>query len=244
MGVTLLYRIFDLQIVNGESYLNNFKLKIKKERSIASTRGKIYDRNGEVLAYNELAYSVTIEDVYESGSEKNANLNKTIYELIKIIEKNNDKIINDFNIVLDKDNNYIFNVEDKQLLRFLADVYGCAKTDELTYAQKTATPDEVMDYLSKTSMFGIGTYKTPGDSKSFVIGDGFTKSERLKITTIRYAMNANSFQKYIPTQVATDVSDKTVAVVMENSAELEGVSIAEDTIRKYVDSIYFSHIIG
>lgn len=244
MGATLIYRIFDLQIVNGESYLNNFKLKIKKERSIASTRGNIYDRNGDLLAYNELAYSVTIEDVYESGNEKNANLNKTILDLIHIIEENNDKIINDFNIILDKDNNYAFNVEDKQLLRFLADIYGCSKTDDLKYAQKTATPDEVMDYLSGTSMFGIGTYKVPGDRKSFVIGDGFTKSERLKITTVRYAMNANSFQKYIPTQVATDVSDKTVAVVMENSASLEGVSIAEDTIRKYVDSTYFSHIIG
>ncbi len=244
MGATLLYRIFDLQIVNGESYLNNFKLKIKKERSIASTRGKIYDRDGEVLAYNELAYSVTIEDVYKSGSEKNSNLNKTIYELVKIIERNDDKIINDFNIVLNKDNNYIFNVEDKQLLRFLADVYGCAKIDELKYAQKTATPDEVMDYLSGPGMFGIGTYKIPGDRKSFIIGDGFTKSERLKITTIRYAMNANSYQKYIPTQVASDVSDKTVAVVMENSTQLEGVSIAEDTVRKYVDSTYFSHIIG
>ncbi|MDD2971994.1 MAG: penicillin-binding transpeptidase domain-containing protein [Lachnospiraceae bacterium] len=244
MGGTLIYRIFDLQIVNGESYLNNFTLKIKKERSIAGTRGNIYDRNGDLLAYNELAYSVTIEDVYESGNEKNANLNQTILDLIRIIENNNDKIINDFNIILDKDNNYVFNVEDKQLLRFLADVYGCAKTDKLKYAQKTATPDEVMDYLAGTSMFGIGTYKVPGDRKSFVIGDGYTKSERLKLTTIRYAMNANSYQKYIPTQVAADVSDETVAVVMENSDSLEGVSIAEDTIRKYVDSTYFSHIIG
>ena len=31
---------------------------------------------------------------------------------------------------------------------------------------------------------------------------------------------------------------------MENAASLDGVSIAEDTIRKYVDSVYFSHIIG
>ena len=31
---------------------------------------------------------------------------------------------------------------------------------------------------------------------------------------------------------------------MENNDVLEGVSIVEDTIRKYVDSIYFSHIIG
>ena len=44
--------------------------------------------------------------------------------------------------------------------------------------------------------------------------------------------------------MATDVSEETVAVVMENRTELEGVSIEEDTIRRYVDSIYFSHILG
>ena len=31
---------------------------------------------------------------------------------------------------------------------------------------------------------------------------------------------------------------------MENSDELPGVSVAEDTVRKYVDSVYFSQIIG
>ena len=44
---TLIYRVFSLQIVNGEEYLNNFQLKIKKERSISSTRGNIYDREGK-----------------------------------------------------------------------------------------------------------------------------------------------------------------------------------------------------
>ena len=55
MSGILVSRLFLLQIVEGESYLNNFKLKIRKERTISSTRGKIYDRNGELLAYNELA---------------------------------------------------------------------------------------------------------------------------------------------------------------------------------------------
>ena len=66
LGGVLIHRVFELQIVNGENYLNEFSLKIKKERSIPSTRGNIYDRNGKLLAYDELAYSVTIEDVYES----------------------------------------------------------------------------------------------------------------------------------------------------------------------------------
>ena len=75
MGAGLIYRIFSLQIVNGESYLNNFQLKIEKQRSIPASRGNIYDVNGKLLAYNELAYSVTIEDVYPSGTDKNENIN-------------------------------------------------------------------------------------------------------------------------------------------------------------------------
>lgn len=240
----LLHRVFTLQIVHGEEYMNNFKLKIRKERSIASTRGNIYDKDGELLAYNELAYNVTIEDVYESGSDKNERLNATIYQLIKIIEKNGDKIINDFNIILDKDEHYQFTVEDKQKLRFLADVYGCDSVDKLSYSQKSATPDEVIEYLAGTSRYAIGAYTDPEDKKSFVTGRGYTKEEVLKIINIRYAMSANSYQKYIATTVASDVNEKTVAVVMENSDVLDGVSIAEDTVRKYVDSVYFSHILG
>ena len=69
-------RLFYLQIINGEETLEEFTLKIQKERTINSSRGNIYDRNGVLLAYNELAYNVTIEDVYESGSDKNRNINE------------------------------------------------------------------------------------------------------------------------------------------------------------------------
>ena len=79
LGGILLYRCFNLQIVNGERYLENFKLETEKVRDIKATRGNIYDRNGNVLAYNELAYSVKIEDVFESGRQKNKKLNDVIY---------------------------------------------------------------------------------------------------------------------------------------------------------------------
>lgn len=69
MAVLLFQRIFTLQIVQGEDKQQEFELKIKKERSIASTRGNIYDVNGIALAYNELSSSVTIEDVYESSKK-------------------------------------------------------------------------------------------------------------------------------------------------------------------------------
>ena len=75
---SLIYRVFNLQIVHGEEYLNSFETRIKKELTIDGTRGNIYDRNGNLLAYNELAHAVKIEDVYESGRYKNLNLNTTI----------------------------------------------------------------------------------------------------------------------------------------------------------------------
>ena len=62
----LINRLFVFQIVDGQKYLNDFTLTIKKEATLKSTRGNIYDREGRLIAYNELAYSVTIEDNYKS----------------------------------------------------------------------------------------------------------------------------------------------------------------------------------
>ncbi len=239
------YRLFDLQIVKGGEYLSSFRMIIRKEKSLDSTRGKIFDRNGELLAYNELAYSVKIEDVYESGRNKNARLNTTISELIDLIEAGGDKIECDFSIILDGNNEYAFTQEGTRQQRFLADVYGKQRIEDMDYAEKTSTAQQVVEYLAGSKKFGIGEYMDPEDRKSgFIVGSGYTREKLLKIVSVRYAMSLNSFQKYIPTVVAADVSDKTVAMVMENSDRLEGVTVEEDTIRKYVDSVYFSHIIG
>lgn len=241
----LIGRIFYLQIVNGEETLNDFTLKIQKERTVNSSRGKIYDRNGKLLAYNELAYNVTIEDVYESGKDKNHNINETILRTVDVIESNNDKIIGDFNIILNENNQYSFTVEDKKKKRFLADIYGRSSVSELKYEEETASPDDVINYLCSYSKFGIGESSDPMNPKdSFEVGKGYTKKQILKLINVRYAMSLNSYQKYIPTVIATDVSDKTVATLMENSDSLLGISIAEDNIRKYTNSMYFSQIMG
>lgn len=245
MAVVLVYRLFDLQIVNGESYVDNFRLMIQRERITEGTRGNIYDRNGNLLAYNELAYSVTIEDVYESGSTRNEKLNETLYKLIHMIEESGDSIVSDFNIILNDNNEYEFTIDGTRLLRFKADVYGCRTIDgsDFKYYMKSASAQEIMDYL--VNRFKIGAVHEGEDGpRTFFPGEGYTKREILQMVTLRYQMNLYSFQRYIPTTVATDVSQKTVAVIMENIAELEGVAIEEDMIRKYNYPYYFSHILG
>ena len=238
----MVYRLFYLQVINGEYYLDTFKLRIKKEKSIAATRGNIYDRNGNLLAYNELANSVTIEDVYKSGRGKNKSINETLNKLIDIIEDNGDSVDQDFKIVLNENNAFEFTVEGTSLLRFLADVYGRSSVNDLKYEEKIKTAQEVVDDLCKK--YGVGDYEEEDGDSVFVPRLGYTSDRALKVLNIRYNMNSNSYQKYIDTTVASDVSEQTVADVMENADTLDGVSIEESTARKYVDSVYFSQILG
>ena len=243
----LIHRCFQLQIVHGAEYLEEFLLMTQKTRDISSVRGNIYDRNGNLLAYNELAYSVKMEDVLESGSTKNQQMNETVLRLIRMVEKNGDHVITDFKIVIGEDGNFEYTVSGNSLLRFLADVYGKSYIDQLDAEQRASTPLDVMNFLSRKEKggFAIGEYEIPGDKKSkFIPGKGYDKSDWLKIINIRYAMSLTSFRKYLGTTVATNVSTKTVAAIMENAEDLPGVTIEEDTIRRYVDSVYFAHVLG
>ena len=62
MFALLAERVFTLQIIKGADYQKNFIMLIKKPLSIEASRGNIYDVNGDLLAYNQLAYSVVISD--------------------------------------------------------------------------------------------------------------------------------------------------------------------------------------
>ncbi len=221
-----------LQIVKGAEYQETFSLKLEREVTTASTRGNIKDRNGNLLAYSELSYSVAIEDngTYETTKERQHSLNDTIYRLIKLVEKNGDETINDFGIIY-QDGKYRFVDEGTKLLRFKADVYGRTKIDLLETEEELATADQIMDYMC--------------GEKRFRIDDGsYSAEDRLKILNIRYAMSSNSYKRYVKTTVSSNVSERTVAAILENITDLQGVSIEEDSIRVYPDAKYFAALIG
>ncbi|MBO7374417.1 MAG: penicillin-binding protein, partial [Lachnospiraceae bacterium] len=233
-----------MQIIRGEEYVANYELKIIREKSIDGTRGNIYDRNGKLLAYNVLSYDVKFEDAIESGKGKNAALNNTIYQIIEILQKNGDDISSDFKIIVNDDNEYEFSVEGSQLQRFLADIYGYKKVTELTYDQKNSTPQDVIDYFCDRKKFAIGYYENPNDKSTFIMGGGYTKQDIVRIIAVRYALSLTGYQKYRGITIATDVSEKSVAGLLEHSDILPGMSISQNNIRKYNDPIYFSQIIG
>lgn len=244
LAVILIYRLFNLQIVHGSEYMSDFMLQTKKIKSIPAARGNIYDRNGILLAYNELAYCVKIEDVYDSGDGKNAALNATLDRLVSIIEECGDMIVSDFGIMLDENADYAYVATDEtKKLRFIADIYGKPYIKDLTLEEQLSTAADIIDLLATRYELGETVTGTDG-VESFRPGWGYEDSRLLDIINLRYAMSLTAFQKYMGTLVARDVNERTRAVVMENSAELPGVTIEEESVRRYVDSTYFAQIIG
>lgn len=228
----LIHRIFILQIVEGESNSEQINLLLEKTREIKSTRGNIYDRNGVLLAYNKLTYSVIIDEstVLTTNIEKNAML----FNLIQIIEKYGNTIEYEFGLGLDDKDNLYFTVEGSSLLRFKKNVYGKLYSDDLSEEEAAAGPEDVFQYLR----YGISTY-TP----MFNISEEYSLEDALKIMTLRYAIYTN-YPKYNQIIICSDVSDETVTGIYENSIDLPGVDIQQQSSRAYNDELYSSHILG
>ena len=251
MSVVLVRRLFDLQIIQGEDYISKFQARTTKERVLKSTRGNILDRNGDILASNVLSYSLTLEDngTYTSTREKNLTLNGVAYQVLQILHSNGDDITHSFQIVVDKNGEYAFDVvEGFTLNRFRADIYGQALIDDLKDEQKTATADQMMEFLTGSEKFSIVLSGDRAYTEDELISHGLpltlTKQEMLDIATIRYELNTNSFKKYMQVTIATNVSEKSVAAIMENKTGLQGIDVVEDSIRQYIDDESMAPILG
>ena len=240
----LVIRLFYLQIVSGESYDKQAATRNNKVRTIKSARGQIYDCNGRLLAGNEQSYAVTLEDTGELTD--NIEKNKMILKCINQIEKNGDEIELEFPIRITKKGKKVFQVEKAAELRFKRDIFYKKSVDELNEEQENMSAEEVFDYLRNTDEPNTTRFFSPElkDENGNKLEPDYTDEEALKIMTVRYALLMNTYSKYEPITVSTDVNEMTVAAIKESTAELPGVEIETELQRVYYDSEYFSHIIG
>jgi len=230
MFLILIYQVFTLQIKETDIENEKADYKSEKIRDVKSTRGNIYDVNGVLLAYNEVSYSIVMED---SGLLRtNADKNAMIYKLIKILEKHNVSLDISFGIELDEEGKLVFNQTGNALLRFKKNAYGRKSTNDLTDEERAADAQSVYEFLR------YGSER----AAMFQISDEYSLEDALKIMTIRYTI----FSTVAGTQftIATDVDDELVVAIKENSADLPGVDVMQMTSRVYNESMYFAHIIG
>lgn len=236
----LVVQLFHLQIIEGEKYQETYMAKTEKRVSLAGTRGNIYDKKGNLLAYNQLAYNVTIQD--NNDYPRSNDKNRMLLLLVRILNRHGEKVQGEFSIGFDSSGEMVFTTTSETARkRFLSDYYGLKSASELDKPDGSTpsdvTPREIFE--SRIEYYGLDQLK---DENGNLIS--YTEEEALGIINIRYTMSFTAYRKYESTTIATNVSRETMTDVLENSADLKGVDIEKSTIRVYNDSIYFAPIIG
>lgn len=90
----MLIQLFNLQIVQGESYREQSNTRLTRESVLKAARGAIKDRTGIELVTNETGFSL---EIYRTKVD-DTTLNSAIITMIEILEENGDKYIDNFPI--------------------------------------------------------------------------------------------------------------------------------------------------
>ena len=236
----LVLRLYHLQILEGESYLKDYIQMTEKTVSIPATRGNIFDCNGKLLAYNRLSYCVTVQDTgdYRTAAERNGML----LRLVRILNKYGETVTGRFEVGIGEDGSYVFtSANEDARKRFLRDVYGLRRVEELTGSSGKYPSDITAEELiaQRVKYYGLDRLKEK-DGSPVVL----TPLETAELVNIRYTMGLTAYQRYDPTLVVNRVSEEARMELVESRADLLGVSCEPTTERVYNDSIPFSSIIG
>lgn len=238
MSAVLAVRFFILQIRQGEDYQTAFEEQIRREQRRPGMRGLIYDRDGELLAYNELSYTITMSDngYYNSRQERNDTLNQEIAQVIELVTTRGSQLESHLSIRLNENGQYDYTVDGSRRRRLLADVFGHSSTEDLAFNSNLgfdeglASAEQLMEYLCSDEVYGIDK--------------NWSRELQLQTASIRFALGNNSYQRYRTIEIANEVNEETVVAIMENQAELPGIEVAERSLRRYIDDASFSHILG
>ena len=226
----LIFNLYSLQIVNESYYKEVFQSRIRRTVLTHAPRGRILDRNGNVLAETISTYNITMNDLTDDSQADNAVLNDRIRKIIGIVNDNDDEMVTDFNIQLIGGSFYFKEMGQVAKSRFLADLYGYADPADVPAEDMQKSAEEVISDLADR-------YQINSSSDD--------KQELLDLVIARYNLSLNYYQKYISTVLAKDVSSATRSAIEEQfNSESDGVQIEEELVRRYHNPEFFSNIVG
>ncbi len=141
-GVILIAQLFNLQIVQGDSYRAQSEKRVLRQTTVSAPRGEMLDRHGAVLATNRDGYNVLIYKQSMSTKERN----EFILRLAKLLKSKNAVYRDTFPIsVLDDELTFEFDSDEAE-----------KKWKKNNKFSETATCEEVINsYIKK---YELGTY--------------------------------------------------------------------------------------
>ena len=227
MFVLLFVQLIQLTLVKGEEYAAALSELDQRTISVSGARGSILDRNGLPLAYDEKSYDVQFyRDPTKNSETDRAYYTGIIIDTIKIVEENGGKTVDTFAIQYNEETgeyDFDWGITDAEAMQRRE-----ANWRENMYVGTKRTPEQIYLYLRSK-------YKIPSEM-------GF--AEARKILSIWQDVQLASWVAYEPIDVAYTVSIQTVSEIETHSIELEGMSIAESTVRIYPRTTVLAHTIG
>ena len=222
VAVLALYtlRLIFLQLVHGEEFAAQATSTTEYRFNVTAARGDIVDSAGRRIATSTTSYKVVLSRLLIGDND----LNETIRSAVEILQANGESW-NDGLLIGQADGagHYAF-TDDPASESQQEDV---ASLKEALGLQQYATADDVMDRL-------IQRYEL----------EGYDPAWQRVLGGIRYQMEQEAFSNVNNFTLAENVSDKTVATVMEHSLTLPGVEIAETSVRSYTDGTILPHVLG
>ncbi len=216
----LVLKLFSLQIVHGEEYLDDFEQKITRTITVEAPRGNIYDRNGVPLAINETVYSVKIDP-----SISVSNINEVLVNLIRLFDKYDQEYIDDFPITKTQPYEFTFDTEgqEKQWKKDmgLVDPLGNALGIDA---------EETMEKLASDDYFDLP--------------ENIDEQLKRDVVGLRSEIYLKRYSKYMPITVVMDANPEVVVELEENGENYNSVYVDLDSQRVYPYGKYVSHMIG
>lgn len=97
VGIILLLRLFELQIVKGEEYREQSNTRLTRETTLKAARGNLLDTSGNKLVSTKIIHNV---EIHKTKIDTNT-LNNTLLLFAKTLEENGDRYIDTFPIKID-----------------------------------------------------------------------------------------------------------------------------------------------
>lgn len=92
IGIALISKLFELQIINGTKYRETSNTRLSRESTLEASRGEILDRSGNVLATTTNSFDL---ELYKTKTD-DESLNNCILNIINLFESNGIKYPNNF----------------------------------------------------------------------------------------------------------------------------------------------------
>lgn len=108
VGIVLLSRLFNLQIINGEEYRQTSNTRLSRESILKSSRGDILDRSGNVLATTSTTFGL---ELYKTKTDSQI-LNNCILNLTNLLKEHDVSYPDNFPINENKE--FLIEGEERQ----------------------------------------------------------------------------------------------------------------------------------